>query len=350
METTDGTRQAPRDSVGKNRDAAGIGRILVVDDSTLVRTIVGRILEKEGFDVRTAEDGTDALRLIRAEPFEAVVSDLSMPGLDGFDLLVAIRALEVPPEVVFLSGARADDFTAAVRALRLGAHDFLTKPPREEDLIHSVHRAVQTCRLKGENRLLLLALERETRTDPLTGAGNRRAFAESLHLELSRSRRYGSSLGLAVLDLDHFKRTNDTWGHAAGDEVLRAFAERARASLRDGDAFFRLGGEEFALLLPCTGVPGALAAAERLLSGLREAPVAFGGALIPVTASAGVTCLEPSDAGAESLLARADAALYVAKRSGRDRAEASLSAAGTGVASPSVVTPSRPAVSLAESS
>jgi two-component system cell cycle response regulator len=332
METTTENPETSRDKVCNERDAAGTGRVLVVDDSALVRTIVGRILEREGFDVRTAEDGTDALRLIGAEPFEAVVSDLSMPGLDGFDLLVAIRALEVPPEVVFLSGARADDFTAAVRALRLGAHDFLTKPPREEDLVHSVNRAVETHRLREENRRLLLALERETRTDPLTGAGNRRAFAESLRLEMSRSRRYGSPLGLAVFDLDHFKRTNDTWGHAGGDEVLRAFADRARASQRDGDALFRLGGEEFAMLLPCTDVPGTLAAAERLLSDLRENPVPFGGESIPVTASAGVTGLEPKDGSGEDLLSRADAALYVAKRSGRDRAEASLPVEQPGLA------------------
>lgn len=323
MEATSAGTETPRDNAGDERDTAGIGRILVVDDSALVRTIVARILTREGFDVRTAEDGTDALRLIRAEPFEAVVSDLSMPGLDGFDLLVAIRTLEVPPEVIFLSGARADDFTAAVRALRLGAHDFLTKPPLEEDLVRSVSRAVETHRLREENRRLLLALERETRTDPLTGAGNRRAFAETTRLEMSRSRRYGSPLGLAVFDLDNFKRTNDTWGHAGGDRVLRAFAERARANQREGDALFRLGGEEFAILLPCTAVPGTVAAAERLLSDLRESPVPFGGESIPVTASAGVTGLEPGDRNIEDLLARADAALYVAKRSGRDRVEAS---------------------------
>lgn len=341
METRTEAPGTLRDSFGDGRDTAGIGRILVVDDSALVRTIVGRILTREGFDVRTAEDGTGALRLIRAEPFEAVVSDLSMPGLDGFDLLVAIRTLEVPPEVIFLSGARADDFTAAVRALRLGAHDFLTKPPLEEDLVHSVSRAVETHRLREENRRLLLALERETRTDPLTGAGNRRAFAETTRLEMSRSRRYRSPLGLAVFDLDYFKRTNDTWGHAGGDQVLRAFADRARANQREGDALFRLGGEEFAILLPCTAVPGTVAAAERLLSDLRENPVSFGGESIPVTASAGVTGLEPGDRTIEDLLARADAALYVAKRSGRDRAEASMSAAATGLASPSAMTPAR---------
>lgn len=315
---------SPRgDRADRRRDRTGNGRVLVVDDSAMFRVIVSRMLEREGYLVRCAEDGVAALALVPAERFDVVVSDLAMPGFDGFELLRALRASAEPPEVVFLSGARADDFEAAVRALRLGAHDFLTKPPREEELLHAVGRALETRRLKDENRRLLRELERETRTDPLTQAGNRRAFSEALRQEMSRTRRYGSPLGVAVVDLDHFKRTNDTWGHAAGDEVLRVFADRVRRILRDGDALFRLGGEEFVVLLPCTDLDGAAAAAERLLEALRESPVRHGESLVPVTASVGVTCLAPGDHGAEDLLARADAALYIAKRSGRDRVVAS---------------------------
>lgn len=327
----------PRDDIaGKGRDRTDIGRVLVVDDSAMFRAIVSRILEREGYRVRSVEDGVAALALVPVERFDVVVSDLSMPGFDGFDLLRALRASAEPPEVVFLSGARADDFEAAVRALRLGAHDFLTKPPREEELLHAVSRALETRRLKDENRRLLRELERETRTDPLTQAGNRRAFAEALRQEMSRTRRYGSPLGVAVVDLDHFKRTNDTWGHAAGDEVLRVFADRVRRVLREGDALFRLGGEEFVLLLPCTDLDGSVAAAERLLAALREAPVRYGEAFLPVAASIGVTCLDPNDLGTEDLLARADAALYIAKRSGRDRV---VSSPGTGLAPPMLTPP-----------
>ena len=307
------------DSAGKGRDNADTGRVLVVDDSSMMRRIVGRMLEKQGLLVETVEDVAEALVRVSGYGPEVVVSDLSMPGLDGFDLLRALRSLDGPPEVVFLSGTRADDFEAAVQALRLGAHDFLTKPPREEELVHAVRRALQTRRLKTENRRLLSQLERETRTDHLTQAGNRRAFSEALRLEICRTRRYGSPLGVAVVDLDHFKRTNDTWGHAGGDEVLRDFVRRARRILREGDSLFRLGGEEFVLLLPCTDLDGAAAAAERLLAALRESPVPFLDTSIPVAASVGVATLEPADRDAEDLLARADSALYVAKASGRDR-------------------------------
>lgn len=302
------------------RDSPVTGRVLVVDDSLMVRKIVGRTLEQEGLRVRLAADVVTALDAIREDRFDVVVSDLCMPGLDGFDLLETLRGTPDPPEVIFLSGARADDFGAAVRALRLGAHDFLTKPPRHEELLHSVARAIETRRLREENRRLIQELERETRTDPLTQAGNRRAFAEALRTEMSRTRRYGTPLALAVLDLDRFKVTNDTWGHAAGDEVLRVFVARARGLLRDGDALFRLGGEEFAILFPCTDLGGAAAAAERVLDALRSSPVPFGEERVPVTASAGITCLDAGDEGADDLLARADAALYIAKNDGRDRA------------------------------
>lgn len=316
-------RPASRDaSAGTGRDTAVIGRVLVVDDSPLVQRIVSGILTAVGYRTRNAGDGESAIRILREEPFDVAVSDLSMPGLDGFDLLRAARALPEPPEVVLLTGTRADDFGAAVRALRLGAHDFLTKPPREDELVRAVERALETRRLKEENRRLVRELERETRTDPLTQAGNRRAFSEALRVEIGRARRYASPLGLAVVDLDHFKRTNDSWGHAAGDEALRTFAERARRILREGDALFRLGGEEFALLLPCTDVDGSVAAAERLLAALREAPVPFHGASMPLAASVGVASLEPEDRGAEELFARADAALYAAKATGRDRVAA----------------------------
>lgn len=336
-------RTDPRDDkAGTGRDTPDKGLVLVVDDSPLIQRVVSYVLTAEGFRTQSVGDGESAIRMLQEQRFDVAVSDLTMPGLDGFGLLSAARALPEPPEVVLLTGTRADDFGAAVRALRLGAHDFLTKPPREDELVLAVARAVETKRLKEENRRLVRELERETRTDPLTQAGNRRAFSEALRVEIGRARRYASPLGLGVVDLDHFKRTNDTFGHAGGDEVLRAFAERARRVLREGDALFRIGGEEFALLLPCTDLGGSVAAAERLLAALREAPVPFCGSYIAIAASVGVTSLEEEDRGAEDLFARADAALYVAKSSGRDRVVASPSSPRIAPDAPAPYPSSRP--------
>ena len=162
-------------------------------------------------------------------------------------------------------------------------------------------------------------LVRRSAEDALTGLPNRRAFEEALAREVARARRVRAPLGLVALDVDHFKRVNDTHGHAAGDAVLREVAARIAAAARAGDLVARIGGEEFAALLGGADLSAAAEAAERIRARVREAPVAVAAGLaLAVTVSAGVAALEPGEDGA-ALLARADARLYEAKRAGRDR-------------------------------
>ncbi len=169
-----------------------------------------------------------------------------------------------------------------------------------------------------------MALERELRRlatiDPLTGAANRRQFMDRLTAELERARRYGHALSVVMLDIDHFKRINDTHGHAVGDEALRALVATLHGALRDVDLLGRLGGEEFAVVLPETPPVGAVEVAERLRAAVAGigVPVAVDG-ILSFTASLGVAGLDAADAGIEDLLARADRALYRAKQDGRDR-------------------------------
>lgn len=164
-------------------------------------------------------------------------------------------------------------------------------------------------------------LQRLASTDPLTGVRNRRAFMERLEAELARVRRYGKPAALLMLDLDHFKRVNDSYGHAAGDTVLRQFAALVRAALRQTDSFGRLGGEEFAVLLPETELSGAAELAERMRAQLERTPIEAGGQALHITASIGLTLLESTDPHADTALARADDALYRAKSMGRNRVE-----------------------------
>jgi diguanylate cyclase (GGDEF)-like protein len=165
----------------------------------------------------------------------------------------------------------------------------------------------------------LSALAELARRDPLTGLANRRAFEEALRREVARARRAGAALAVAALDVDHFKRVNDAHGHPAGDAVLAAVAARAAAALRAGDLLARVGGEEFAALLPGAGLPAAVEVAERIRAALAAAPVEASGQALRVTVSLGCAALAPEDADEAALLARADARLYDAKRSGRDR-------------------------------
>lgn len=165
-------------------------------------------------------------------------------------------------------------------------------------------------------------LEGLAHTDSLTGVLNRRRFAELAADAIAIALRHGQPVAVLMVDLDHFKAINDRFGHAAGDEVLRAFAHSAASVMRQGELFARVGGEEFAALLPQTDVEGALALAQRLRQRIRDEPARAAGHTVPCTVSIGVACLAADGAGPssiESLMRRADAALYLAKAEGRDR-------------------------------
>jgi diguanylate cyclase (GGDEF)-like protein len=296
----------------------GGGRVLLVDDSAVVRGMVAQVLAGS-FAVEAASGGREAVELLERGDYDAVVADLHMPDVDGFAVLEAARRRWLGPEVVILTGAGEIDF--AVRALRLGAHDFLVKPPQSPDeIVMAVARAVEKRQLRVANARLLRELEQLSRTDSLTGLLNRRAFDEGLAREASRARRHGYSLGFVLLDLDHFKRVNDTHGHAGGDSVLRACAGVLGRTLREGDAAYRYGGEEFGVLLPYASKRGALEAARRLVAAVAAEPVELPSGRLTITASAGAASLTGAQAQGAELVRLADAALYAAKRAGRNRA------------------------------
>lgn len=163
------------------------------------------------------------------------------------------------------------------------------------------------------------ALQQMSLCDSLTGVANRRHFFERAKEEYDRARRYGRQLSFIMLDIDLFKQVNDRWGHAAGDDVLKAVCQSAHAVLRHIDMFARIGGEEFALLAPDTDIDSAFLVAERLRRHVAAQCVIEGADTIRVTISLGVASLTEKDGSAEDVLKRADAALYAAKRAGRDR-------------------------------
>ncbi|HEX5394106.1 MAG TPA: diguanylate cyclase [Rhodocyclaceae bacterium] len=178
-----------------------------------------------------------------------------------------------------------------------------------------VEKRTEELRAANEN------LEQLVRTDTLTGAANRRHFVERMRLEIQRSRRSKPPLSLLMIDLDHFKQINDKWGHSAGDEVLRCFAQIVSSLLRASDLFARLGGEEFAILLPDTDLAGAEEAAQRVIQAARQQQVACDKHQIQYTISIGVAEIHDDESDYEPFLKRADRALYNAKHAGRDRVE-----------------------------
>ncbi len=308
------------DQAGRARRREDRRRVLVVDDNRMIRQLVGACLRRGGYAVLEAKDGAEALELFRREPAQVVITDVGMPRLDGLELLAALRARDVPPEVILLTGSHADDAVAAVQALRLGADDYIVKDSNASAaLMLAVERAAEKWRLREENSRLLGELRRLSVTDGLTGVGNRRAFDEMLQQESSRAHRCQQPLSVVILDIDHFKGVNDTLGHQVGDLVLISFVRRLQSVAREADRLFRYGGEEFAFLGEMTA-EGAQALAQRAVAAVAARPLHAGRHLVPVTCSAGVAALLPAEASGGDLVSRADGALYDAKRLGRNRA------------------------------
>lgn len=291
--------------------------VLIAEDSIVVRAVLRRHLETAGYLIIEADDGLDALALARATLPDVVLLDIEMPGLNGYEVLAAMQADpqlgEVP--VVFLTGrSGADDL---VEALRLGAHDYLRKPFEAGELIARVSAAARMKALQDELRRRNDELAAIGRTDALTGLSNRRHLEERLREVAAGARRHGFTLGVVMLDIDHFKLVNDSLGHAGGDAILREFATRLTRELRDDDVSGRWGGEEFLLLLPHTDLDGTVRLSERVREavGSESFNLEAHGA-VAVTVSCG--CAVGDGFEPEEQVKRADEALYEAKEAGRN--------------------------------
>lgn len=294
--------------------------LLVIEDSASQRESIRRALREGGVAERILEaaDGMEGLRLLVSEAVDLVICDLELPGLGG-DKLLRMARTESPGEVAFLVLTAVDDPARRAKLLREGACDAVTKPFHDSDLVARVELHLKVMRLQRELLEKNRELEHLSTTDSLTGLRNRRFLEERLQVEFRRAQRYGTSLSLVLADLDHFKAVNDRYGHAAGDAVLRAVADRLRDRLRCTDVGGRFGGEEFLVILSHQTLEGARVFAERWRSEVAAEPVETEeGERISVCLSAGIARYVPGLASAESLVARADDALYRAKAAGRD--------------------------------
>ena len=291
--------------------------VLIAEDSLVVRTLLRRQLEDYGHRVVEAGDGEEALAMCREHDPDVILLDVEMPKLDGHGVLAALQASPdmADTPVVFLTARTTTE--DVVEGLRLGAHDYLRKPFEPAELLARVSAAVRVKTLQDELRQRNIELDAMSRTDTLTGLPNRREMQERLLAAASAGRRHGQPSGVLMVDVDHFKAVNDTYGHDGGDLVLRAVAQRLDEARRAEDSAGRWGGEEFLVVAPLTDLIGAAQLGERIRNGICESPVRVGeGPEVQVTVSVGVASGHDD---VEVLLAGADAALYTAKRSGRNR-------------------------------
>jgi two-component system, cell cycle response regulator len=297
-------------------------RILVVDDDPDIASLLVARLRTLGYDAEAACDGQAALARVSAAPPDLIMLDVSMPGMTGLEVLDALRARDLDLAVVLVTGWGSED--VAIDALRRGADDYLRKPFPPEELEATLRRTVGRLELRRQNQALrheleerAAIMEHQALSDPLTGLPNRRAFDRDLERLTELAKRHAAAFSLLMVDIDRFKRVNDTLGHAAGDDVLRTVASTLAARVRRSDVVARIGGEEFAVLLPRTNRDGALQVAEELRLAVGNASTRTAGQDVQVTISIGVAGSDYSD----ETTAAADAALYAAKANGRNRVQ-----------------------------
>jgi len=314
-----------------------MARVLIADDDRVSSKLLGGLLTKWGFEVETVHDGVAARsELMKQDAPQLAILDWMMPGLDGIDVIKAVRSAGHESYTYILLLTSKVQKKDLLEGMDAGADDYLKKP-FDSDELHARVRAgnrivdLQAALIRAKNDLQFAAAH-----DPLTGLWNRGAIVKLLEREISRRERTGDSLGVVMTDIDHFKKINDQYGHLIGDAVLKEVTRRLAAGVRPYDAVGRYGGEEFLMVFPGCNASTLFVSAERLRCSIADQPIETKAGEISVTLSFGLATTELGDNNlpdCETLLRSADEALYAAKARGRNRVEpaaASLAASQGG--------------------
>ena len=298
-------------------------RVAVVDDDHAIRRLVKLYLTRSGYQVIEFAAGEEARRELNRLPWDLAILDRRLPDMDG---VVLCHELKSNPElqsryVILLTGDSEQE--DKVMGLDLGADDYITKPFQPPELLARIRAAKRIVDLQKElvesnKRLELLSI-----TDGLTKLYNHRHFQDELARAFEESQRYQRPLSLAIVDLDFFKKVNDSYGHAVGDEVLKSLSRIFQESIRSTDLAARYGGEEFAVMMPETDLSEAIVFAEKIRTLVEERAVATQARSISCTVSIGVATVPHSHIhSAKELIVAADKALYRAKKNGRNQLQA----------------------------
>ncbi len=283
--------------------------VLCVDDNQGIRDLLHEIISRLGHNITTALDGIDALEKLEDNVFDIVITDLNMPRMDGVKLIKRIKTDFKNIDVIAITGYQMTyNYTDLIA---LGASDFISKPFKVNELEARINRIIRERELQAE-------LERLSIRDGLTGLYNRRHYDYSLRYEAIRAFRQDYSLYLLFIDLDGLKTYNDKYGHQQGDDLLRQLAKVILANVRtEVDSAYRYGGDEFAVILPHANRQQALMVAQRLLTKYNTR------SLSSTSLSIGLAKLEGSretlEEDLETLMKKADQALYLAKTKGGNR-------------------------------
>lgn len=321
------------DSAAPSPSEDTAGNILIVDDTPANLRLLSRILAGQGFHVRVATGGDQALSLVQLALPDVILLDVMMPDMNGYEVCRQLksdaRTQTVP--VLFLSALSST--ADKLQAFDAGGADYITKPFQAPEVLARVQ--TQLARYRAETELrqanerlqaqltkiqaLQAQLREQAIRDALTGLFNRRYLEETLERELLRARREASPISLIMLDIDHFKKLNDTFGHKAGDVMLQTLGEVLRTHTRGSDVACRYGGEEFVAVLPGASLELAHQRAEQWRALFEQLSVPYGKVELRATLSLGVAVYPQHGATSDEVLRVADTALYMAKTEGRNR-------------------------------
>jgi diguanylate cyclase (GGDEF)-like protein len=308
--------------------------ILIVDDHLPNLDLIIDVLNEQGLQVHSATTGNTALNEIQAHPPDLILLDIEMPGMNGYEVCEYVKTNPETQDIPVIFISISDQVLDKVKAFSVGGADYITKPFQIEEMLARVqtHLAVRdlTKQLAKRNQELQKEiakrkkyeqqLEEMARTDHLTKAHNRRSFFELAERELVHAKSSQQPISVVMMDIDRFKNVNDAHGHLIGDQVLINLVKLCQSKIREVDIFARMGGEEFAILMPNTTIEAAESAAERIRKVVFESFMATGRANVLITISLGVSNWGGSgDLDINRLLDKADKALYHSKEAGRNR-------------------------------
>jgi diguanylate cyclase (GGDEF)-like protein len=296
-------------------------KILLAEDDEISRHILRETLRRWGYDVVTASDGLEAWRLLQEKDApKLAILDWIMPGMDGIDVCRKVREELKEPYVYALLLTSKSDKQDMIEGMGAGADDYILKPFDPQELRMRLSAGRRIVELQAQLLATRESLRYHATHDSLTGLSNRGEILDRLQREINRASRERTNIALIMVDVDHFKSINDSYGHVAGDMVLAELAARMRAAVRSYDAVGRYGGEEFLVILPGCNAANAIKHAERLRELVTSEPVMLSESGVFVTISLGVVSKCPSNMEDVNCLIRsADAALYRAKSGGRNQ-------------------------------
>ena len=295
-------------------------RVLVIEDKDFEKKKINEIMAIDQNTVAVCDNGLKAIEMTKGQDFDLLIVSLSLAGEDGLRLCSHLKSAERTRQTPILMIGEENGLDRVAQGLELGAHDYILRPVDRNELLARVRTQIRRKRFQESLRATYEISLSMALTDSLTGLYNRRYLEVHLDKLLQKNQENRKSLGVLLLDIDHFKKVNDTYGHKVGDEILKGFGARIKDKLRSFDLVARTGGEEFVVILPDVFEQRAHTIAARLRAQIADEPFpcSVPGGSLAITASIGGAYIEPGKHAIADILARADKCLYEAKASGRN--------------------------------